>query len=393
MVTLCLFWCPVNTRTLDDCRFSFPWVQVSVSQTTEYCLYCGLLPCTHSSALCLGHALGEPFLHALLLDGNLVHWKLRFSPRLLPEVAVMAMHACVFSRRCFNRASLAQKFVRLGAHVGAVVLQLADLRRLSLSHTWLCSALLATVSSSALFEATLSCPHALSGPVLRTYVSDSSTQSPDALFSIILKPPTGVFFDLRPATGRRPATDRPSTDVFPKKKKKFVIPPWHLGDANRALNKLSSRLGDWEMPIVPPNFFGTRAKKWGLYVYLSIYIILWTLNTSTTNIPAAATYMTALPRVTTREWFTARRSCCFTRPHSFFPGIVPIHFLVTYAFPSHGGILLSSLRFTHSAYPPLSRGLLLRASSSQNGPTALWWKANRLPRGSGSLDRYMLIAA
>ena len=61
MVTLCLFWCPVNTRTLDDCRFSFPWVQVSVSQTTEYCLYCGLLPCTHSSALCLGHALGEPF--------------------------------------------------------------------------------------------------------------------------------------------------------------------------------------------------------------------------------------------------------------------------------------------------------------------------------------------
>ena len=66
MVTLCLFWCSVNTRTLDDCRFSFPWVQVSVSQTTACCLYCGLLPCTHSSALCLGHALGEPFLHALL---------------------------------------------------------------------------------------------------------------------------------------------------------------------------------------------------------------------------------------------------------------------------------------------------------------------------------------
>ena len=66
MVTLCLFGCPVNIRTLDDCSFSFPWVQVSVSQTTEYCLYCGLLPCKHSSALCLGHALGEPFLHALL---------------------------------------------------------------------------------------------------------------------------------------------------------------------------------------------------------------------------------------------------------------------------------------------------------------------------------------
>ena len=65
----------------------------------------------------------------------------------------------------------------------------------------------------------------------------------------------------------------------------------------------------------------------------------------------------------------------------------------TYALPSHGGIRLSSLRFTRSGYPSLSRGLLLRASSSQNGPPALWWKANRLPRGSGSLDRYMLIAA
>ena len=58
-------WCPVNTRALDDCRFFF-WVQVSVSQTTEYCLYCGLLSRTHSSAPCLGHALGEPFLHAPL---------------------------------------------------------------------------------------------------------------------------------------------------------------------------------------------------------------------------------------------------------------------------------------------------------------------------------------
>ena len=116
----------------------------------------------------------------------------------------MAMHACVFSRRCLNRASLAQKFVRLGAHVGAVVLLLADFRRLSLSHTWLCSALFAPVSSSALFDALPSCPHALSGPVLRTYVSDPSTQSPDALFSIVLKPPTGVFT----------TTDRPPTDVF-----------------------------------------------------------------------------------------------------------------------------------------------------------------------------------
>ena len=151
----------------------------------------------------------------------------------------MAMHACVFSRRCLNRASLAQKFVRLGAHVGAVVLLLADLRRLSLTHTWLCSALFATVSSSALFDATPSCPHALSGPVLRTYVSDSSTQSPDALFSIVLKPPTGVFS----TTDRLPTGHRP-TFFEKKKKKKFVFTTWHLGDANRALYYLGSRLGN-----------------------------------------------------------------------------------------------------------------------------------------------------
>ena len=121
------------------------------------------------------------------------------------------------------------KFVRFGAHVGAVVLQLADLRRLSLSHTWLYSALTRYDSSSALFDATPACPHTLSGPVLHTYVSDSSTQSPDALFSIVLKPPAGVFsttdrrfFDHRPAffrppTGYRPATDRlpPATDRLP----------------------------------------------------------------------------------------------------------------------------------------------------------------------------------
>ena len=207
----------------------------------------------------------------------------------------MAMHACVFSRRCLNRASLAQKFVRLGAHVGAVVLLLADLRRLSLSHTWLCSALFATVSSSALFDATPSCPHALSGPVLRTYVSDSSTQSPDALFSIVLKTADRRFFD------HRPAADRPPTDVFRKKKKK----------------KLCSQLGTWEMPIVLstiwvpdlatercrscPLIFSGHVLKNEDYTCISLYIILWTINTSTTNIPAAATYMTALPRVTTRE--------------------------------------------------------------------------------------------
>ena len=157
----------------------------------------------------------------------------------------MVMHACVFQSALFQpsftgaKKKKKKKFVRFGAHVEAVVLQLADLRRLSLSHTWLYSALLATVSSFALFEATLSCPHALSGPVLRTYVSDSSTQSPDALFSIVLKPPTGVFsttyrrfFNHRPATGRLPTGHRPT---FKKKKKKIVFPTWRLGDADRAL--------------------------------------------------------------------------------------------------------------------------------------------------------------
>ena len=49
--------------------------------------------------------------------------------------------------------------------------------------------------------------------------------------------------------------------------------------------------------------------------------------------------------------------------------------------------------FSSSSCPILSRGLLLRAFLLPNGPAALWRKANRLPRGSGSLDRYMLIAA
>ena len=110
-----------------------------------------------------------------------------------------------------------------------------------------------------------------------------------------------------------------------KKKKKIVFTTWHLGDANRALYSLGSRLGNWEMPIVLSNLIGTRAKKWGLYVYISIYIILWTINTSTTNIPASATYMTAIPRVTTREWFPAHRPCVLHVLHSFSPyrGLFP----------------------------------------------------------------------
>ena len=219
MVTLCLFWCPVNTRTLDDCRFSFPWVQVSVSQTDR------ILSILWPAAMhALVRSLSRPcFRRTFFTRSSIGRYpralKTAFFAETTPEVAVMVMHACVFQSALFQPSFTGAKNLYASAlHVEAVVLQLADLRRLSLSHTWLYSALLATVSSSALFEATLSCPHALSGPVLRTYVSDSSTQSPDALFSIVLKPPTGVFFDHRPAffrppTGHRPATDRPSTDI------------------------------------------------------------------------------------------------------------------------------------------------------------------------------------
>ena len=124
----------------------------------------------------------------------------------------MVIHACVLSQALFStELHWRTKIVRFGDHVRALVLQLADLRRLSLGHTWLYSALTRYDSSSALFDATPACPHTLSGPVLHTYVSDSSTQSPDALFSIVLKPPAGVFsttdrrfFDHRPATDRLP---------------------------------------------------------------------------------------------------------------------------------------------------------------------------------------------
>ena len=119
----------------------------------------------------------------------------------------MVIHACVLSQALFStELHWRTKIVRFGDHVGALVLQLADLRRLSLGHTWLYSALTRYDSSSALFDATPACPHTLSGPVLHTYVSDSSTQSPDALFSIVLKPPAGVFF--RPPTGVFSTTDR-----------------------------------------------------------------------------------------------------------------------------------------------------------------------------------------
>ena len=138
----------------------------------------------------------------------------------------MVIHACVFSQALFStelhwRTKLYASAIT-SEHLSCSLLTSAEL---SLSHTWLYSALTRYDSSSALFDATPACPHTLSGPVLHTYVSDSSTQSPDALFSIVLKPPAGVFsttdrrfFDHRPATDRLPpATDRlpPATDRLP----------------------------------------------------------------------------------------------------------------------------------------------------------------------------------
>ena len=251
----------------------------------------------------------------------------------------MVINACVLSQALFStELHWRTKIVRFGDHVGALVLQLADLRRLSLGHTWLYSALTRYDSSSALFDATPACPHTLSGPVLHTYVSHSSTQSPDALFSIVLKPPAGVFsttdrrfFDHRPATDRlppttdrlpsatdrlssatagyrpatagyRPATDRlppatsdyrrlptgyqPATDRLPpvqkkkKKKKNFFL---RLRNATRALYKQSSRFGDWEMPIVPKNFRDTCYKMRTVCVSLYIYMDTKHLNDDYTS--------------------------------------------------------------------------------------------------------------
>ena len=182
------------------------------------------------------------------------------------------------------------------------------------------------MSSSALFDATPSCPHALSGPVLRTYVSDSSTQSPDALFSIILKPPTYVFSTtdrpptdvFLPPTGHRPTFFYPRPVVlntnqgFPVRRPvfgwcfrhrtqalplvfsvpirvplrprltRFACGPQRTRNVTHNMctslgnmrylvlgERLSSRLGNWEMPLVLSKVLGSRLGNWEMPIVLS----------------------------------------------------------------------------------------------------------------------------
>ena len=111
-----------------------------------------------------------------------------------------------------------------------------------------------------------------------------------------------------------------------------------------------------------------------MYVCISIYIILRTINTSTTNMPASATYMKALPRVTTRRVIpctSRRRPCVLHFLHSFSPWdcspSFPCNLCLSFQ-RRHKALVSPIPTFGLSA---LSRGLLLRASSSQNGPAAL----------------------
>ena len=74
----------------------------------------------------------------------------------------MAMHALVFqsalSRPCFTGAFLYASALA-SEHLSCCLLTSAACL---LCHTWLCTALFGAMSSSALFAAIPSCPHALS---------------------------------------------------------------------------------------------------------------------------------------------------------------------------------------------------------------------------------------
>ena len=277
----------------------------------------------------------------------------------------MAMHARVFQsalfRPCFTGAFLSASALASEQLSCCLLTSAACL----LCHTWLCTALFAAMSSSALFDAIPFCPHALSWAVLRTYVSYPSTQSPDALFSIVLKPPTGVFLHTASVFSCSAFT----FGVFQNADSAFFYPRPVV---------LNTDQGFPERRPVFSRGFATSARLFvpSIGVFgrgiLGSRLVLSLLIASVLHV----FLLLFLPIVS---------------------GIVPIHFPVTYAFPSHGGIRLSSLRSPSCLLVVGLSDFVARSSLEgfllPNGPAALWWKDNRLPRGSGSLDRYMLIAA
>ena len=100
MVTLCLFGCPVNIRTLDDCSFSFPGYKYRSRRlqnivSTVACCHAHTRPLSVS-----GHALGEPFFTRFYRTVTSCI-KTAFFAETTPEVAVMVIHACVFSQALF----------------------------------------------------------------------------------------------------------------------------------------------------------------------------------------------------------------------------------------------------------------------------------------------------
>ena len=117
--------------------------------------------------------------------------KQRFSPRLLPRwlswpctlVFSVGAVSTVLHWRLLYTSALASRQLPCCLQTSAACL---------LCQTWLCPALFDAMPSCLSFT-----PCLLPWAVLHACVSDPSTQSPDALFSIVLKPPTRVFFKHR----------------------------------------------------------------------------------------------------------------------------------------------------------------------------------------------------
>ena len=170
------------------------------------------------------------------------------------------MHACVFQSALFQPS-----------FTGAKNLYASALTSEQLSCSLLTSAACLWATPGSTLPCSLRCPPLPCSkrhfPVLTLCLDRCfALTSPDALFSIVLKPPTGVFsttdrrfFDHRPAFFRPPAGFRPATGRLPTghrptffKKKKICVPSltpggcqscslpmrfptWRLGDADRAL--------------------------------------------------------------------------------------------------------------------------------------------------------------